>query len=75
MATEVEQAALKAAQSAQAAQKAALPAASPGAIWRLVNFPNVAEAINYANLAPAQKGGEFGVTDDPAGGVHGYYFF
>ncbi len=64
-----------AAPEAKAAQKAALAGAAPGAIWRVVDFPTVAAAVNFANVAPAQQGGEFGVTDDPAGGVHGYYFF
>ena len=49
--------------------------AGPGAIWRIVDFPTTADAVNFANVPPVQQGGEFGVTDDPAGGVHGYYFF
>ncbi len=80
MASEQEQARLQVAQSAAdpqalAAHKASLVAAAPGAIWRAFNFPTVAAAVNYANVPPVQVGGEFGVTDDPAGGVQGYYFF
>jgi hypothetical protein len=60
---------------AKAAHKAPLAAAAAGAVWRAIDFPTVADAVNFANVPPAQQGGEFGVTDDPAGGVHGYYFF
>jgi hypothetical protein len=58
-----------------AAHKASLLAAAPGAIWRAVNFSTVAAAVNFANIQPAQQAGEFGVADDPAGGITGYYFF
>ena len=80
MASEQEQARLQATQSgadqqAMSAHKASLVGAGAGAIWRTVHFSTVAAAINYANLPPAQKAGEFGVTNDPAGGVQGYYFF
>jgi hypothetical protein len=79
MASEQEQAKLQSTKSAadpqaMAAHKASL-VASGGAIWRMVSFPTVAAAVNYANVAPAQQAGEFGVADDPAGGVQGYYFF
>lgn len=44
-------------------------------IWRLVHFATPAEAVNFANIPPVQVGGEFGMTDNPGGGVDGYYFF
>jgi len=49
---------------AKAAHKAPLAAAAAGAVWRAIDFPTVADAVNFANVAPAQQGGEFGVTDD-----------
>lgn len=61
--------------AAPGTQGGAAAAAAPGAIWRVEDFPTTADAVNFANVNPAQQGGEFGVTDDPAGGVHGYYFF
>ena len=82
MASEVEQARLeelarlKAAQPAAApAVKAALAAAPAVKIWRFFHFNTAAEAANFANLPPAQQAGEFVVTDDPAGGFDGFYFF
>jgi hypothetical protein len=61
---------------AKTAHKAAIVAAGPGAIWRLVRFATTQEAVDFANVPPVQKGGEFGMTDDPTGGgVAGYYFF
>jgi hypothetical protein len=59
------------------AQKAApMTRAGPGAVWRLVKFATAEEAVDFANVSPEQKGGEFGVTDDPVGGgFAGYYFF
>jgi hypothetical protein len=57
-------------------QKAAIRAANPNAIWRLVNFPTMEEAVDFANVDPAQKGGEFGAAPNPVdGGIGGYYFF
>jgi hypothetical protein len=59
-----------------ARQKTAARAADPAAIWRLFNFQTITEAIDFANVDPAQKGGEFGVTNDLiGGGVAGFYFF
>ena len=45
------------------------------AIWRLVHFATAAEAVNFANIPPVQVAGQFGMTDDPSGGIDGYYFF
>ena len=57
-------------------QKAALRAADPNAIWRFVRFATMEDAVNFANVDPVQKGGEFGVTNDLiGGGVAGFYFF
>jgi hypothetical protein len=80
MASEQEQARLQAGQpaadpQAMAAHKASLVGSGGGAIWRVLSFPTVADAVNFANLPPAQQAGQFGVVDDPAGGVQGYYFF
>jgi hypothetical protein len=61
--------------AARTGAEAAPRLAGPGAVWRIVDFPTTADAVNFANVPPVQQGGEFGVTDDPAGGVHGYYFF
>jgi hypothetical protein len=52
----------------------AVPAAAPK-IWRLVHFATPAQAVNFANVPPVQVAGEFGMTDNPGGGVDGYYFF
>jgi hypothetical protein len=57
-------------------QKEALRAADPNAIWRFVRFATMEDAVDFANVDPAQKGGEFGAAPDPAGGgIGGYYFF
>jgi hypothetical protein len=61
---------------AKTAHKAAIAAAAPGAIWRLVKFATAQEAVDFANVPPVQKGGEFTATDDPiGGGIAGFYFF
>jgi hypothetical protein len=44
-------------------------------VWRTLHFNTVSEAIQYANVNPAQQAGEFVVTDSPQGGVDGCYFF
>ncbi|TMC10078.1 MAG: hypothetical protein E6J41_09190 [Chloroflexi bacterium] len=45
-------------------------------VWRTRHFNTVDEAIQYANVNPAQQAGEFVVTDSPqGGGVDGCYFF
>ncbi len=44
-------------------------------IWRLFHFATAAQAVNFANIPPVQVAGEFGMTDDPGGGIDGYYFF
>jgi hypothetical protein len=52
------------------------PAPAPGVkIWRLFHFATAAQAVNFANVPPVQVAGEFGMTDNPGGGVDGYYFF
>jgi hypothetical protein len=50
---------------------------APGVkIWRhATGFATVAEAVEYANLEPAQQAGEFGVAVDPTEGITGYYFY
>ena len=58
-----------------AKRKAALKAEDPKAMWRVVTFFSMAEAVEFANFEPAQKGGEFGATSNPGGGVVGFYFF
>jgi hypothetical protein len=61
-----------------AAREAAAGAAAPqvtGPIWRLFHFTTAAEAVNFANIPPVQVAGQFGMTDDPAGGFDGYYFY
>ena len=44
-------------------------------VWHLVHFATAQEAVNFAQVPPAQLGGEFGMTDSDRGGVDGYYFF
>ena len=51
------------------------PAAAGVKIWRLFHFATAAQAVNFANIPPVQVAGEFGMTDDPGGGIDGYYFF
>jgi hypothetical protein len=59
------------------AHKSALHAnaAGVGATWHYVHFADAAAAVSYANIAPAQTGGEFVFSDSDAGGVDGGYFF
>ena len=61
-----------------AAREAAAGVAAPeaaGPIWRLFHFATAAEAVHFANIPPVQVAGQFGMTDDPAGGFDGYYFY
>ena len=56
----------------QAARANAAPAVQ---VWQLFHFNTASEAVNFANIQPAQHAGEFGMTDSDGGGVDGYYFF
>lgn len=44
-------------------------------VWHLFHFATAQEAVDFAQVPPAQLGGEFGMTDSDRGGVDGYYFF
>ena len=44
-------------------------------VWHLFHFSNAQEAVDFAQVPPAQLAGEFGMTDADRGGVDGYYFF
>ncbi|MEU7039308.1 hypothetical protein ABZ958_37510 [Streptomyces sp. NPDC046237] len=51
-------------------------AAAPGATWLAVaGFPSWQEAVDFANLEPAQAGGEFIASHNADGTVDGSYFF
>jgi hypothetical protein len=45
------------------ADKLRFRAASPTRRWYTLTFPTVLAAVNYANLPPAQGGGEFLISD------------
>jgi hypothetical protein len=60
------------ARAKEAARADAVPAVK---VWRLVHFGTAGQAVNFANINPAQQAGEFGMTDSDSGGVDGYYFF
>jgi len=66
-----------ASQEELARRKAAQVGVTPGAKqWRtFTGFATVEDAVNFANVEPAQQAGEFGVAVDPSAGVTGYYFF
>lgn len=62
--------------TAKAAARAVPPVPAVGVkIWRLFHFGTAALTVNFANVPPVQVAGEFGMTDNPGGGVDGYYFF
>jgi hypothetical protein len=48
--------------------------AAPVKIWRTLNFPTPAAAVNFVNAPPAQVAGEAVFSDLPNGTVQTYYF-
>ncbi|MGX1886872.1 hypothetical protein [Streptomyces sp. NPDC055287] len=51
-------------------------AAAPDAVWWAVTgFSSWQEAVDHANLEPAQAGGEFTASHNADGTVDGSYFF
>jgi len=58
----------------RSASGAAIAAAGPGAIWRVINRPNRDSAVAFINLAPAQKAGEAAFSNRPDGTVDTYFF-
>ncbi|MGW6912893.1 hypothetical protein ACWGB8_03565 [Kitasatospora sp. NPDC054939] len=57
------------------ASKAAVSAADEDAIWRPFTFSTAEDAVNFANLTPAQKAGEFTLAAGSDGQWVGAYFF
>ena len=49
-------------------------AAPPGATWHVINRPNMASAVAFINLPPAQGAGEAAFSNRPDGTVDTYYF-
>ncbi|KJY41771.1 hypothetical protein VR41_10995 [Streptomyces sp. NRRL B-1568] len=56
--------------------RSAAQQAQPGAVWNSVTgFATWADAVNFANLNPAQGAGEFVASHNTDGTVDGAYFF
>jgi hypothetical protein len=61
-------------QALAASRHAATPAAPVNAIWRVINLPNTATAVNFINSPPPQKAGEAAYSNRADGSVDTYYF-